>query len=373
MTQLTSLRSYLQTMYPPQAPAAININTSTRQAIYTNGTEAPFLRIPSLIVTNKGTVLAFADARQTSVDNAITTVVCKRSTDGGTTWASVISIIGDGVHCFANNSPIYDRVTGRIHMLCLRYTPPDSQPTVIAGTSSDTARAFYVYSDDDGLNWASREITSSVKPAGYLDFHPGPGHSEQLANGRLVWPCYGSSSTIGSTVAPGTNAEAAYVVYSDDHGATFHIGAVTTISGLNENRVIQHPLTGQLMFTGRNENAAGRRFIWFSNDNGLTVTTPAPCWDQETQICNSSLYALGGNNVLHVGPIGPNTRDHLAARVSTDFGQSWPATTLIDAGASGYSDVVRLPNGNYAMVYESVTGGTFVFFQFTIAYPKWAS
>jgi len=46
----------------------------------------PAYRIPSLVATKRGTLLAFAEARATLRDHAENDIVLKRSTDQGRTW-----------------------------------------------------------------------------------------------------------------------------------------------------------------------------------------------------------------------------------------------------------------------------------------------
>src|SRR5204863_9105632 len=46
-----------------------------------------FYRIPGLVVTSKGTVLAYCEARRSSSDWSAIDIMMRRSTDGGKTWA----------------------------------------------------------------------------------------------------------------------------------------------------------------------------------------------------------------------------------------------------------------------------------------------
>src|SRR5215207_5620733 len=52
-------------------------------------------RIPSIVATRRGTLLAFAEARRSSAaDAGDIDLVLKRSADGGATW-SAMQVIGD--------------------------------------------------------------------------------------------------------------------------------------------------------------------------------------------------------------------------------------------------------------------------------------
>src|SRR5690348_8987880 len=47
------------------------------------------IRIPSLVVTRNGALLAFAEGRTANRDQASNKILLKRSTDGGKTWGKV--------------------------------------------------------------------------------------------------------------------------------------------------------------------------------------------------------------------------------------------------------------------------------------------
>src|SRR5262245_8700376 len=49
-------------------------------------------RIPGIVVTKAGTVLAYCEARKTASDWATIDILLKRSTDGGKTWSEPTKI-----------------------------------------------------------------------------------------------------------------------------------------------------------------------------------------------------------------------------------------------------------------------------------------
>src|SRR5438034_9328662 len=122
-----------------------------------------FYRIPGLVVTSKGTVLAYCEARRSSGDWSAIDIMIRRSTDGGKTWAprqKIADVPGPkkktplivakealNTDDITYNNPvaIADR-DGTVHFLfCLEYM-----------------RCFYQRSDDDGITWSkTREITGS--------------------------------------------------------------------------------------------------------------------------------------------------------------------------------------------------------------------
>src|SRR5687768_15640330 len=77
-------------------------------------------RIPSLLVTAKGTLLAFCEGRKTgSGDHGDVDLVMKRSTDGGRIW-SPMKIVheegGDAPITIGNPCPVVDSATGTIFL-----------------------------------------------------------------------------------------------------------------------------------------------------------------------------------------------------------------------------------------------------------------
>lgn len=119
-------------------------------------------RIPGVVVTPKGTVLAYCEARRNnSADWGEIEIHLRRSTDGGKTWDAPRQIAHRDVRIEGNprkqqggereqtvNNPvaIIDHTTGAIEFIyCVNY-----------------ARAFSMRSTDDGITWSDPvEITAS--------------------------------------------------------------------------------------------------------------------------------------------------------------------------------------------------------------------
>ena len=99
-------------------------------------------RIPSLLPTAKGTLLAFCEGRKTGRgDHGDIDLMVKRSTDSGLTWSeqAVVYEEGGGAKItIGNPCPVQDRDTGVIWMPFCR----------------NNKRVFVTWSEDDGLTWA---------------------------------------------------------------------------------------------------------------------------------------------------------------------------------------------------------------------------
>ncbi len=79
----------------------------------------PVFRIPSVVVTKNGAVLAFAEGRKSMTDQAQNNIVSKRSTDGGATWSAVQVVAEDGANSL-NNPTALATANGRVFLMWQR-------------------------------------------------------------------------------------------------------------------------------------------------------------------------------------------------------------------------------------------------------------
>src|SRR5260221_2838839 len=69
------------------------------------------IRIPAVVVSKRGTVLAFAEGRAANSDQAQNKILLKRSADGGRTWGPLAIIANDGQRSFNNPCAVVERET----------------------------------------------------------------------------------------------------------------------------------------------------------------------------------------------------------------------------------------------------------------------
>src|SRR3954452_10050451 len=85
-------------------------------------------RIPSVIVTPKGTVLAFCEGRKNNRGDAgDIDLVLRRSTDGGKTWGKMQVVWDDADNTCGNPCPVVDRRTGTVWLLMTHNLRTDTE------------------------------------------------------------------------------------------------------------------------------------------------------------------------------------------------------------------------------------------------------
>jgi sialidase-1 len=308
-------------------------------------------RIPSLLATPAGTVLAFCEGRkQGRGDSGDIDLVMRRSTDGGATWGPLKVIADGGADTVGNPCPVADRETGTIWMLLTRNPGADTERQILNGTSRGTRTVWAMKSDDDGRSWSAPvEITASVKAADWTWYATGPGVGIQLGSGRLLVPC--------DHYLAGSRASGSHAIYSDDHGATWRRGGVVG-GGVNECQVAELG-DGTLLLNMRNvpPRPGEGRAIATSRDGGLSWSGPSrdPVLDEPG--CQASLIGFKDAarphrvRLLFSNPAGPK-RERLTVRLSDDGGKTWPASRVLHPGPSAYSCLASLPDRSLGCLYE---------------------
>src|SRR5882762_4208643 len=147
----------------------------------------PAYRIPALITTKRGSLLAFAEARTSLRDHAENKIVMKQSTDGGNTWGALQVIHDDGSNALNNPTAVVVRETGRVILIYQHYPQGFDEHKAEPGRDGlRICRTFITHSDDDGVNWSRPiDITAQVKrPTEVTSTAIGPGIGIQLARGK---------------------------------------------------------------------------------------------------------------------------------------------------------------------------------------------
>lgn len=334
-------------------------------------------RIPGIVTTKRGTVLAYCEARKSDKgDWGTIDILLRRSTNNGASWQPRVKIADvpgpkaknavalaqklatEGEVTYNNPVAIADAY-GTVHFLfCLEY-----------------ARCFYLRTDDDGLTFSKpMEITES-----FDQFRPeydwkvlatGPGHGIQLKAGRLVVPVWLSLGTGGHAHRPSVTS----VIYSDDLGRTWSRGE---IAGPNEgdwnipNETCAVELVdGRVLLNMRSESKANRRLLTTSRDGATGWSKPQFHEQLLEPICMASIVRLSEmpvsdkNRLLFSNPHNLDRADGKAApgkgrdrknvsvKLSYDESATWSVSKTIEPGFSGYSDLAVAKDGTILLFYE---------------------
>lgn len=328
----------------------------THQDIYTGGLDGVNIyRIPTLIVSKTGTILAFCEAREGD-DGSPTDIVLKRSTlnerpvpskdlNGyqrtfgyGFNWDRMRVVLPGNGNGAMQTTPVVDRDSGTIWLCCYM---------AIGGSAahykdSYAGRVVLTKSVDDGQTWSAPiDVTEAVGP-----FNAGPGVGIQLSDGRMVIPGYGRDGS--------------RVIFSDDHGQTWKSGAPVDNKQTDESQVVELA-NGSLMMNMRRPEG-GCRYIAISKDRGETWNAGRHDETLPDPSCQASLVRFVDRNHGSRGPLlfsnpphrGPfEARTGLTVRLSDDEGNSWKVVRQVNPGPGAYSCLASLADGTIGLLYET--------------------
>ena len=321
-------------------------------------------RIPAIVRTKAGTLLAFAEARRTwCADSQEIDLVVRRSIDNGRSWSDQKTVLSgidgdpDAVSTRGNPTPIVDLETGRIVLLT----------TMDPGNGTDRPRIPYVqFSDNDGVSFTpATNIAAQIGDPTWGWYATGPMHGIQLTRGvhagRLV---AGTNYDVDQKVA-------GQLVYSDDHGEHWQKGATDLRSNTDiipQEISVVEKVDGGIYAGARNNNGSDgdSRAFAVSNDGGETYVAPyKSVAGLTTPTVQGSLLRLRAvdegakyNRILFASPADPLRRRYMTIRSSFDEGNTWQSVadgTRITSDWSGYSDMAVLGTGEIGLLYEAGT------------------
>lgn len=313
-------------------------------------------RIPSLIVTKQGTLLAFCEGRVSGrSDSGDIDLLMKRSSDNGESWSKTIVVWDDDDNTCGNPCPVVDQMSGEIFLLMTHNLGEDHESEIIKGTSKGSRTVWVCSSRDDGMSWSTpKNITSTTKKENWSWYATGPGVGIQKMlspnKGRLLIPC--DHKTLGDEIG-----YYSHMIYSDDHGETWALGKATE-DGVNECQVIERT-DGSLLLNMRRaaNNPVKHRAISNSNDGGQTWS---PLSYDESLLeprCQASIVRYhnalnkGMPWVLFSNPAA-ESRINMTVRLSRDDGVTWDSSLVLHDGPSAYSCLAALQDGTVGCLYE---------------------
>ena len=312
-------------------------------------------RIPALLVSAKGTILAFSEARKgKGSDSDEIDLALRRSLDHGKTWERMRIIADDGTRTMNQPTPVLDRDTGTIWLPFCK----------------DNRQVFVMKSTDDGVTWSTPvEITRSVKDPSWKYLGSGPGHGIQLKSGRLLIPAWGDTSPGPATwpVANWGKVQFSYTFYSDDHGATWKRGQPLDNDLSDECEVVE-TTDGKVYMNARSRQDKKARMFARSEDGGISWSKLEVDPNLPEPSCQAGLarYSTGKDRILLTHPSSTTSRTRLTARLSYDAGRTWPISKVIQEGPAGYSDLAVAHDKTILSLYESGKSSTLTLARFNL-------
>ena len=322
-------------------------------------------RIPGIVVTAKGTVLVYCEARKAGGgDWGDIDILLRRSTDGGRTFNAPRKIVTPPANVETNPAALKQKLgIGKVTI---------NNPIAIAARDGtvhflyciEYARCYYMRSDDDGQTFSQPvDITPTFEQFrgeyAWIVLATGPGHGIELKNGRLIVPVWLSLGTGGHAHRPSCVS----TVYSDDAGKTWNRGQIVANNpepvNPSESAIVQLA-DGRVMLNFRSESKRRLRAVSTSPD-GATNWTPSRYEDALPEpVCMGTMVRLDANRILFANPHNPKDgkRLNLTVKLSSDDGLTWPIAKTIELGASAYSDLAVGPDGTIFCFYESGGGTT---------------
>ena len=381
----------------PGSPAILRVGLALRQKMQ-DGVHTS--RIPGLITTSQGTLIALYDARwererdlQGDIDICI-----NRSTDGGRTWGPMQQVLDMGswgrlperYNGVSDGCILVDENTGDIYVAGLwmhGVLDPENGKWVknLNDTSTDwnhqwrsfgsqpgydvkqSSQFLITKSVDDGLTWSDPvNITCQVKPESWWLMAPAPGHGITLEDGTLVFPAEGRTET---------GLQISTIVFSKDGGKSWQSGN-PAYTNTNECMAVQLS-DGSIMLNMRERSNRGRlegngRAVSVTNDMGTTWTEHPTSRNALIEpACMASIHKhtyLNKNGekqalLFFFNPNSKTARNNFTLKCSLDDGQTWPGELWIlmdQNNGYGYSCITSIDNDTIGILYEG-SGSDMVF------------
>jgi sialidase-1 len=327
-------------------------------------------RIPSLVCTSNGTLLAFCEGRKyRGDDESPTNLVLKRSLDAGKTWQAMQVLVEADPGAAADPTAVIDRSTGAVllvYELCPKLEMdkgPIDYYKRAPGLGRDSVTAWVTTSTDEGVTWSVPvDITAMVKKPEWTMIAHGPGVGIQTRSDRLIIPCWRTEHT-GVCLN--------FFTYSDDHGKTWQLGD-TELPGVNENQVVERA-DGTLLLNVRSASVKGCRMGATSKDGGKSWSDlfdvpelPDPCCQGSILRCTWADQKGGKSRILFSCPGTAKGRDTGTVRLSYDEAKTWPVAKVIHKDYFGYSCLTIMPDGKIGCLFENEGCGKLTFAGFSL-------
>ena len=253
---------------------------------------------------------------------------------------------------------------------------------------SNTNYLWMSYSDDDGKTWsAPKDITYGIRKDWMHFLGTGPGTGIALHSGpykgRLVIPAYTTNN-----VSYLSGSQSSRIIYSDDHGETWHAG-----EAVNDNR----PIGTQIIHSSTMNNPGAQNTestvvqlnngdlklfmrgltgdlqVATSKDGGATwekdVKRYADVKDVYVQMSAIHTVQNGKEYIILSNAGGPGRYNGLVhlAQVEANGDLTWLKHNPIQSGKFAYNSLQDLGNGEFGLLYEHADNNQN---EYTLSYKK---
>ena len=357
---------------------------SKKQTLFSsvNHSSTPY-RIPAIATLNNGTVLAIADQRPcgNDVGHGEVDIYAKVGTinaDGSYSWNPATNdpsangglkiADGNSSNGYGDAAVVVDRESGKVLVICV-----SGKVVFSNGSSSKHNNMARIVGSADGLTW---EKPQDVSDAFFKNLLPNA-YTMFMASGRMIQSQFvrvGSYYRIyGALLVKESSGNNNYVVYSDDFGASWTVlGGAKAVSSGDEAKVEELP-NGDIVISSR--TSGGRKFnvFKFSDKDNATGS-----WGSATTRSFAGSNSTNGELLFYKGLVDANGTEYNVMfqslptgssreKVSvyykafatdksswavSDFTSGWTKGIEVDNGASAYSTMTILPNGQIGFLYE---------------------